>query len=104
MDTPQSASKKKEIAVFRAPYWVAIFVVLAFVVSLVPFIIGFFLGLSVASDAIFGAYALVSGVGVDFVLRSKAKITLLIWRQPKVPFVLFWVVLCFYVMIFHPFE
>ena len=59
----------RKITVLTAPHWTGAFVVMSAVLSLVPFIVGFLLGLSVASDVVFGFYALISGVAADQILR-----------------------------------
>ena len=96
--------KKIDTLVLTAPQWPAVFVALAMILSLVPFIVGFLLGLSVASDVVFGIYALISGIAADMILRWKPGRILLVWRRPRIPFVAFWVALCAYVILIQPFE
>lgn len=96
--------RKTEVSVLTAPHWATAFLVFAAVLSLVPFFVGFLLGFSVASDVVFGVYALISGLAADLILRWKPGWVLVVWRRPRVPFIALWVVLCGYVILFRPFE
>jgi hypothetical protein len=80
------------------------FIAAAAVISIVPFLVGFGFGFSIVSDVVFGAYALISGVGVDLLFRKKLRRDLIAWQRPRVPFIALWVLVCGYVMAFRPFE
>ena len=101
-DANEAGSREAEILVLTAPHWASVFVALAAVLSLVPFFVGFLLGFSVASDVVFGVYALISGVAADMILRWKPGRVLLAWRRPRIPFIALWVALCAYVIVFQP--
>lgn len=103
-DGNAGAAERREVLVFSSPHWVAIFFAIAVPASLVPFYIGFLLGLSVAHDVVFGVYALLSGVFADFVIRMGFKRLLVVFRKPRIPFLALWIVLCIYIMVFTPFE
>ena len=77
---------------------------MAALISVVPFLVGFLFGASVGSDVVFGVYALISGVAADVIVRRRFNRLLLLWRRPRVPFILFWVALCGYVILFRPLE
>jgi hypothetical protein len=94
----------ESILVLTSPNWVVAFVTLAMAISLVPFSAGFLLGLSVASDVVFGFYALTSGLAADAILRAKFRKALLAWQQPRIPLIALWAVLCFYVIVFQPLD
>lgn len=93
---------KKDTFVFTSPQWVTCFFAIAVPASLVPFFIGFILGFSVASDVVFGLYALLSGIFADYIIRIRFKRSLMFFIKPRVPFILVWILLCFYVMLFSP--
>jgi hypothetical protein len=90
------------VFVVTSAHWITAFVALAMALSLVPFLVGFALGYSVASDFVFGFYALTSGLAADLILRVKYRKALIVWRDPRIPFVVLWAVLCLYVMAFEP--
>ena len=94
----------EKISVLTSPRWFAAFFAIAVPASLVPFFVGFLLGFSVASDAVFGTYALISGLFADFVLRWKFKKALMVSRKPGIPFNILWMLLCFYVIVFQPLD
>ncbi len=94
----------EQISVLTSPHWIAAFFAIAVPASLVPFFVGFLLGFSVASDTVFGAYALISGLFADFVLRWKFKKALMVSRKPDIPFNILWVLLCLYVIAFQPLD
>ena len=96
--------QREEISVLTSPHWLGAFVAISVVTSFVPFLIGFMLGLTVANDSVFGTYALVSGGFADFIIRSKFGIVLLVLPKPKIPFIMFWVLLSLYVIVFKPFQ
>ena len=95
---------RQEVSVLTAPHWIATFVLIAVPTSLVPFFVGFLAGLSVAQDVVFGLYALVSGAFADFIIRWRFGKVLLVLREPRIPFIVFWALLCLYVMVARPFE
>lgn len=64
----------------------------------------FMLGFSAASDQIFAAEALISGVATDLLLRRFKQLRLLIAPKVEIPFVYLWSLLCLYVFIARPFE
>jgi hypothetical protein len=97
-------TKREAISVLTSPHWIAIFLAIAVPTSLVALLFGFIFGLSVAQDFVFGLYALVSGVFADFIIRWRFKRVLVVFKKPKIPFVIPWALLCFYVMLFTPFE
>lgn len=96
--------EENEISVFTSPQWIAAFLAIAVPTSLVPFFIGYLLGFSVASDFVFGLYALISGAFSDFLIRWRFSKNLILFRKPKIPFLILWILLCLYVMLFTPFE
>lgn len=106
MYSEQSSKDKtrKEISVLKFPQWIGVFLAIAVPTSLVPFFLGFLLGLSVAHDSVFGSYALISGAFADFIIRSKFRRVLVVFRKPKIPFIALWFLLCVYVIFFRPFE
>jgi hypothetical protein len=97
-------TKREETSVLTSPHWLAIFIAIAVPTSLIPLLIGFVFGLSVAQDFVFGLYALISGAFADFVIRWRFGRVLVVFRKPKIPFIILWVLLCFYVMLFTPFQ
>ena len=97
-------TNREEILILTSPHWIAVFMAIAVPTSLVPFLIGFIFGLSVAQDFVFGLYAMVSGVFADFVIRRRYGRVLVVFRKPRIPFIGLWVLLCLYVMLFAPFE
>ena len=105
MESPSAPEPAtRDVWILTAPHWLAPFMGLSVVISFVPFILGFVVGLSVSSDVVFGAYALISGTCAHLVLQYRLHRRLLIWRKPAVPFVYFWVLVCLYVMIAAPFS
>lgn len=104
MHTPDEQETDDEILAITAPQWATAFVMLAAMLSTVPFLIGFLFGASVSSDLVFGFYALISGVAADRILVKKFNRRLLFWRRPRITFVLFWIALCGYVMLFQPLQ
>jgi hypothetical protein len=98
----QTEERSDSTVVVTSAGWVTAFVVLAAVLSLIPFLAGFLLGFSVASDVVFGFYALISGLAADLILRVKYRKALIVWRDPRIPFVVLWAVLCLYIMAFQP--
>ena len=99
-----SGQVKTETSILTAPHWMFAFIAIAAAISLVPFLVGFILGFSVASDVVFGAYALMSGVAADVLLRSKLDRVLVAWHRPRIPFIALWIVVCAYIILFGPFE
>ena len=97
-------TKNEEKSVLTSPHWIAIFLAIAIPASLVLLLIGFILGLSVAQDFVFGLYALLSGAFADFVIRWRFRRVLVVFSKPRIPFIILWVLLCFYVMLLTPFE
>lgn len=96
---------RRSIAVVTNPHWGGVFIALAVPISILPFAIGFALGFTVASDVVFGLYALISGLASDAIIRYKLNIDLNILPiGPRLPFILLWVLLCIYVILFRPFE
>ena len=95
---------KPATSVFTEPHWIAIFMAIAIPASLIPFALGFVLGLSVTRDAVFGAYALISGIFADYIIRAKLGRALVLLSNPRIPFVVLWILLCVYVVVFRPFE
>lgn len=93
----------RNIQVLTAPHWVAAFFMMAVPISFLPFFIGFALGFSVADDLVFGLYALLSGLAADAILRFRLRVRLVLWSQPRIDFIVLWVLLCFYVMLVKPF-
>ena len=93
-----------DIWVISHPQWVGVFMILAMIVSIGPLLVGFVLGLSVGSDLVFGIYAFMSGVVVDYALRRVNGRTLVLWRTPRILFIYFWFCLCLFVATFRPFE
>jgi len=102
--TDPKKKEKQEVWVLTSPQWITTFFAIAVPASLIPFIIGFMAGLSVAHDVVFGFYALLSGVFADFILRSKFNRVLLLLLKPRVPFIIFWLLLSLYVMLFSPLQ
>ena len=97
-------TSQQEVSVFTSPQWLTIFFAISIPASLVPFLIGFTLGLSVSSDIVFGSYALMSGIFADIIIRRKFGRLLIVLRKPRTPFVILWVLLCLYVMLFKPLQ
>ena len=87
-----------------APHLLTGFVILSAFVSIVPFLFGFLLGLSVSSDLVFGIYALISGVAVDLVFTKVFRLDLVVLASPRIRFVWLWAIMCGYIMIFEPFT
>lgn len=98
------AAEPLATSVFVSPQWVAVFMAIAVPASLVPFALGFMLGLSVTNDEVFGSYALVSGLFADYAIRAKFGRVLVLLSSPRIPFIALWIPLCFYVVAFRPFE
>jgi hypothetical protein len=98
----ETQDRTESIFVVTSAGWITVFVGLAIALSLIPFCVGFSLGFSVASDVVFGFYALISGLAADLILRVKYRKTLIVWRDPRIPFVVLWAVLCLYIMAFQP--
>jgi hypothetical protein len=96
--------RRQEVSVLTSPHWIAVFLAIAVPSSLVPFFIGFLCGLSVAHDFVFGFYALISGVFSDCMIRWRFGRVLVAFKSPRIPFIIFWILLCLYVMLFTPFE
>ena len=103
-EAPANSRTAEEVSVLTSAHWTAAFFCIAVPASFVPLIVGYFLGFSVASDPIFGIYALISGLFADVVLRWKFKKALMVWRKPRIPFNVLWVLLCFYVILFQPLD
>lgn len=101
-DRIAGSKNRQETSVLTSPHWLGVFVAIAAVTSFVPFLFGFMLGLSVANDSVFGAYALISGGFADFIVRSKFGKVLLVFRKPRIPFIIFWIFLCLYIIVFNP--
>ena len=97
-------NKRQEVSVLTSPHWIAVFLAIAVPTSLVPFLIGFMLGLSVGRDFVFGLYALLSGAFSDYIIRWRFGRVLVVFRRPRIPFIILWILLCLYVMLFAPFE
>ena len=94
----------EKVSVLTSPQWLGIFIAIAMVASVIPFLCRFVLGFSVSSDLVFGFYALISGVFSDILLRIRFRRVLVITKNPAMPFVILWIVLTCYVMIFEPLE
>ncbi len=94
----------KDVSVFTAPQWIAVFFIIAVPASLGPFLIGFALGFSVESDIVFGVYALISGVFSDYIIRKVFNRSLLLFIKPRIPFIIVWFLLCLYVILFSPLK
>ena len=94
----------QSISVYSSPQWLIAFFMIAIPTSTLPFFVGFIMGFSVASDIVFGVYALISGLIADIVLRWKFKRALMVWIKPKVPFNVIWILLCLYVITFQPLD
>ena len=91
-------------SVLTSPHWVALFFAIAAVASLAPFFVGFFIGLTVASDVVFGSYAFIGGVASYYFIKWKFRRKLVLLKKPEISFLVLWVVLTMYVIAFRPFE
>lgn len=96
--------QREEISVMTSPHWLGIFVAISIITSFVPFLIGFMLGLTVANDSVFGTYALISGGFADFIIRSRFEKVLLVFRKPRIPFMVLWALLSLYIIVFKPLQ
>jgi hypothetical protein len=99
------AEERSRDVYFFSTIWWGLFLGAAIAISLVLLIVVLFpLGISVASDRVFGALALVSGLLADSLFRWGAKRRVMISK--KLPFSLLyaWVPLCLCVMMARPFE
>ena len=91
-------------SVITSPHWVGVFFAIAIATSFIPFFVGFFLGFSVASDIVFGVYALIGGVASYYVIKLLFRRKLVLLKQPEISFLMPWFVLIGYVLVFRPFE
>ncbi len=98
----QQESTHSYVNIIFAPHWGTAFIILSAVISLVPMLIGFYLGFSVASDQVFAVYALISGVISDQILRMKFNIYLMISTKLKISFIWLWFLLCIYIFLANP--
>ena len=100
---PQASTAELRITeAYREPQWIVVFLLLTQVISLVPVLIGSLLGYTLESDIMMGIYAAFSGVAADSVLRRAFHRLLLLWHQPRIPFLAFWVGLCTFVILIQP--
>lgn len=90
------------IEAYREPHWIVVFLLLTQVISLVPVIIGSLFGYTLESDMVMGIYAAFSGVAADSVLRRAFHRLLLLWHQPRIPFLAFWVGICAFIILIQP--
>lgn len=97
-----TSTGNRKISVVTSPQWFTVFLSIAFIFSFVPMLIGYYLGLTVASDTVFGFYALLSGLFADAVLRWRLNISLVLFQRVQIPFIGFWIFVCLYVMIINP--
>ena len=91
--------------VLAAPYWVIVF----FLSSIPFFILAMFIGGKIDirglfPEQLYGIYALLAGTLADQAIRHGLKVSLVILRKPRVPFVLFWWVGCTIVIAFQPLK
>ncbi len=103
-ESDKAQTERADISVLAAPHLLGVFIALAATISVVPFLIGFLLGFTVASDIVFGFYALISGIAADMVLRWKPGWALVTWHRPRIPFIVVWLVFCIYIMVFQPLD
>jgi hypothetical protein len=100
---PQAPTAELHITeAYREPHWIVVFLLLTQVISLVPVVIGSLLGYTLESDMVMGIYAAFSGVAADSVLRRAFRRLLLLWHQPRIPFLAFWIGICAFIILIQP--
>jgi hypothetical protein len=100
-----STSNKYELVYFFSKFWWGMFIGLSIVISLVLLLLVFFpMGWSMASDTNFGLIALLSGLVSDQIFKLRLKKQMLISEKLAYSILYVWIPLCFYIMLFHPFE
>lgn len=87
------------------PHWGALFFLMGGGFLLVIGVsVRFLLELSAASDRVFAAEALISGLATELVFRWIMHRKLVVAPKVEIPFVYLWPLLCLYVFIARPFE
>ena len=102
---PPQMTKGEQFNVLTSPYWAAVFVLvmLPFFVLLL-YIGSFFDNQGISNEQLFAIYAIFAGLGSDTFLRRWLFVSLVIIRQPRVPFILFWVVGSLFTVTFEPIK
>lgn len=104
-DTQLSSDKRSGRIYFISPFWWVIYIGMSIIVSLILLIlITFPLGLSVASDVVFGALACASGIVADLVLKKQFKLHMMISEKIPYSVLYLWVPFCLSIMILKPFA
>lgn len=92
-----------ELVSFIGP-WNPVYIITCGIVSGVPFLIGFLLGFSVASDIVFGVYVIIGGFFGDMLFTRIFNKTMLPYSGLKIRFRYLWLLIGPLVMVFKPFE
>lgn len=101
---PPEMKAEDKFNVLGSPYWVLVFVLLATPLFVMLTLIGNQIKISgTIPEQVYAFNALFAGIMADLFLRRWLFVSLVIVRKPKVPFILFWVVGCFFVYAFKPF-
>lgn len=101
---PPEMRAEDKFNVLSSPYWILVFVLLATPLFVMLTLIGNQIQIrGTAPEQVYAFNALFAGIMADLFLRRWLFVSLVIIRQPKVPFILFWVVGCFFVYAFQPF-
>lgn len=84
--------------------WNPVYIITCALVSVIPFLIGFALGLSVASDIVFGVYVIIGGFFGDMLFTRVFGRTMRPFKGLNIRFRYLWLIIGPLVMIFKPFE
>lgn len=101
---PPGMTTEDKFNVLSSPYWILVFVLLATPLFVMLTLIGNQIQVQGTSpEQVYAFNALFAGIMADLFLRRWLFVSLVIIRTPKVPFIIFWVVACFFVYAFEPF-
>lgn len=84
--------------------WNIVYIITCALVSGVPFLIGFALGFSVASDVVFGVYVIIGGFFGDMLFTRVFGKTMMPFSGLKIRFRYLWLLIGPLVMLFKPFQ
>lgn len=102
---PPQMKKGESFNVLTSPYWAAVFVLVMLPFFVLLLYIGSFMNTQgISNEQLFAIYAIFAGLGSDIFLRRWLFVSLVIIRQPKVPFILFWVVGGIITVTFEPIK
>ena len=99
----QHEINNREWVSFIGP-WNPAYIITCALVSVVPFLIGFALGLSVASDVVFGVYVIIGGFFGDMLFTRVFGKTMRPFKGLNIRFRYLWLIIGPLVMILKPFE